>query len=231
MVPADIWEAATLALGHRLPHDPFVAGPYLDPMAIKHELEDFLEISLELKKSDQDDEGTVVITTTQPIQVGVSEMRLAARQALSFRRTHPFFVRSATGRRCEAIVSQRRGKYSRARLASTSVRDVALDATLRAAASRLSGSRDGGLEVWPEDIRERIRRHRSPYVIALVMDNSWSIHVDRTLETTKGVVPALLKDARARKDKVAIIAFCHNRRPDATVCLPPTSSYSRALSV
>jgi Mg-chelatase subunit ChlI len=48
--PADVWEAATLALGHRLPHDPFVVGPSLDPMAIKHELEDFLEISLELKK-------------------------------------------------------------------------------------------------------------------------------------------------------------------------------------
>jgi Mg-chelatase subunit ChlI len=47
---ADIWEAATLALGHRLPHDPFIAGPALDPMAIKHELEDFLEISLEPKK-------------------------------------------------------------------------------------------------------------------------------------------------------------------------------------
>jgi Mg-chelatase subunit ChlI len=48
--PADVWEAATLALGHRLPHDPFVAGPSLDPMALKHELEDFLGSPLELKK-------------------------------------------------------------------------------------------------------------------------------------------------------------------------------------
>lgn len=156
-------------------------------------------------------------------------MRLDARQALSFRRTRPFFVRSATGRRCEAIVSQRRGKYSRARLASTAVRDVALDATLRAAACRLSKTREVRLKVRPEDIRERIRRHRSPYIVAFVMDNSWSIHVDRTLETTKGVVLALLKDARAHKDKVAIIAFRNSRRPDATVCLPPTNSYTRAV--
>jgi len=85
------------------------------------------------------------------------------------------------------------------------------------------------LEVSPQDIRERIRRDRSPYVIAFVMDNSWSIHVDRTLETTKGIVLTLLKDARAHKDKVALIAFRHNRRPDATVCLPPTSSYTRAV--
>jgi magnesium chelatase subunit D len=160
--------------------------------------------------------------------VDISEMRFDASQALGFKRPYPFFVRSAAGRRCEAIVSQRRGKYVRARLASKSVCDVALDATLRAAASRLSTSCEGGLKVRPEDIREKIRRHRSPYVIAFVVDNSWSIHVERTLETTKGVILALLKDARAHKDKVAIVAFRHNRRPDATVCLPPTNSYCRA---
>jgi Mg-chelatase subunit ChlI len=48
--PYDIWEAANLALGHRLPHDPFSAAPALDPMAIRHELEDILETPLELKK-------------------------------------------------------------------------------------------------------------------------------------------------------------------------------------
>jgi magnesium chelatase subunit D len=85
------------------------------------------------------------------------------------------------------------------------------------------------LEVRPEDLRERIRRHRSPYIIAFVLDNSWSIHVERTLETTKGVVLALLKDARTFRDKVALVAFRHSRRPDATVCLPPTNSYARAV--
>jgi Mg-chelatase subunit ChlI len=48
--PGDIWEAATLALGHRLPHDPFATGPALDPLGIKRELEDILEVSIELKK-------------------------------------------------------------------------------------------------------------------------------------------------------------------------------------
>ena len=46
----DIWEAGTLALGHRLPHDPFATGPALDPLGVKRELEDILEVSIELKK-------------------------------------------------------------------------------------------------------------------------------------------------------------------------------------
>ena len=46
----DIWQASTLTLGHRLPHDPFVAGPALDPMALRRNLEDMLETPIDLKK-------------------------------------------------------------------------------------------------------------------------------------------------------------------------------------
>lgn len=46
----DILEAATLALGHRLPYDPFVAGPQLDPSTLRRQLEDILEMQIELKK-------------------------------------------------------------------------------------------------------------------------------------------------------------------------------------
>ena len=50
ILAGDLWEAATLALGHRLPHDPFATGPALDPLGVKRELEDILEVSIELKK-------------------------------------------------------------------------------------------------------------------------------------------------------------------------------------
>ncbi len=48
--PHDIWISSTLALGHRLPQDPFVSGPALDPMALRRYLEDILEAPVELKK-------------------------------------------------------------------------------------------------------------------------------------------------------------------------------------
>lgn len=128
----------------------------------------------------------------------------------------------------EAVVSHKRGKYSRHRFGGDIGSDVALDATLRAAAARQAGNSAGKLRVTAEDLRQKIRRHRSPYTLVFVVDNSWSIHVDRTLELTKGVVLALLRDARTHRDRVAMITFRHGRRPDATVCLPPTGSYSRA---
>lgn len=84
------------------------------------------------------------------------------------------------------------------------------------------------MEIHPQDLRQKVRRHRSPFVIVFVVDNSWSMHVETTLEKTKGTVLELLKDARTYHDKVALIAFRHSRRPDATVCLPPTTSYTLA---
>jgi Mg-chelatase subunit ChlI len=50
VVPVDILEAATLALGHRLPYDPFVAGPQLDTVALRHQLEEILETEIDPKK-------------------------------------------------------------------------------------------------------------------------------------------------------------------------------------
>jgi Mg-chelatase subunit ChlD len=135
---------------------------------------------------------------------------------------------AADGRREQLVISRRRGKYSRPRLPCGPVNDVAFAATLRAAAARLAGSGPGGLVIEVEDLREKVRRHRSPFVIVFVLDNSWSIHVDATLERTKGVVLELLKDAATHHDRVGLVAFRHSRSPEATVCLQPTASYALA---
>jgi len=144
------------------------------------------------------------------------------------RRRRTQYVRAAAGKRLEAVVTHKRGKYSRHRFERRPSSDVALDATLRAASARIAGRGGGRLRVAPEDLRRKIRRHRSPYTLVFIVDNSWSIHVERTLETAKGVVLALLQDARTHRDRVALITFRHSRRPDATLCLPPTRSYSSA---
>lgn len=150
-------------------------------------------------------------------------------KALQLRRQRTSFIHSAAGRRSEVVITRGRGKYCRHKLPRGQPSDVALDATLRAAAGRLSTSQGRKLEVHLEDLREKIRRHRSPYLIVFVVDNSWSIHVDTSLERTKGVVLELLKDAHIHHDRVAMVSFRHGRPPDATVVLPPTSSYTRAV--
>jgi magnesium chelatase subunit D len=102
--------------------------------------------------------------------------------------------------------------------------DVAIDATLRAAAMR------GGqvpLRVEAADLRRKIREHRSPFAVCFVVDNSWSVHAERMVEKAKGIVFRLLEDATGRGDKVALVAF-RGGLPEATVALPFTSSLAAA---
>jgi magnesium chelatase subunit D len=132
--------------------------------------------------------------------------------------------RARLGRRARSFVGRRRGKYTRHRLAGPRDRDVAVDATLRAAAVR-TGRRP--LTVRPEDLRRRLREHRSPFSVSFVVDNSWSVHAERMVEKVKGVVFELLDDATRRGDKVALVAF-KGGIPEAAVVVPPTGSRARA---
>lgn len=132
--------------------------------------------------------------------------------------------RARLGRRARSFVGRRRGKYTRHRLAGQGDVDLAFDATLRAAAAR---SGRAPLEVLSEDLRRKIREHRSPFSVCFVVDNSWSVHAERMVEKVKGVVFELLEDATRRGDKVSLVAF-KGGVPEATVALPPTSSCALA---
>ncbi len=128
------------------------------------------------------------------------------------------------GKRAASLVSRRRGKYSRHRLARRGDTDVAIDGTLRAAAVR-SGARQttGTLRPLLEDLRRKVRSHRSPLAVVFIVDNSYSLHADRMVEKVKGLALGLLEDATHRGDRVALVAFKGGTRR-ATVVLPLTRS-------
>jgi magnesium chelatase subunit D len=132
--------------------------------------------------------------------------------------------RARLGRRARSLVSLHKGKYARHRLARHGPADVAVDATLRAAATRRP---ELPLRVEAQDLRRKVREHRSPYAVCFVLDNSWSIHADRMVEKAKGVVFGLLEDATTRGDRVALVAF-RGGLPEATVVLPLTKSVALA---
>ena len=101
--------------------------------------------------------------------------------------------------------------------------DVAVDATLRAAAARAGRAGSGLPSVASEDLRRKVREHRVPFELCFVVDNSYSLHADRLVEKVKGLAFGLLEDAAARGDRVSLVAF----RPgvaEATVVLRPTGS-------
>jgi magnesium chelatase subunit D len=132
--------------------------------------------------------------------------------------------RARIGRRARSRVSERKGKYARHRLARRQETDVAYDATLRAAALRAPGR---PLEVEPQDLRRKLREHRSPYCVCFVVDNSWSVHADRMVEQVKGVVLSLLEHATTKGDKIGLVAF-RGGVPEGTVAVPFTRSAALA---
>jgi magnesium chelatase subunit D len=127
-----------------------------------------------------------------------------------------------SGRRTHAVVDSGRGKYARHRLAAATDFDIAFDATVRAAILR-----GAPIQVEEGDLRRKVRRHRSPYAVCFVVDNSWSVHAERMIEKVKGLVFELLSDAAGRGDRVALVAF-RGGVAEGSVVLPLTKSVTLA---
>src|SRR5690606_32004631 len=105
--------------------------------------------------------------------------------------------------------------------------DIALDATLRAAApsqkDRLSS--DLLITVRNEDIRRKVRSGTTSTASLFVVDGSGSMGADRRMESAKGAILSLLKDAYRRRDKVGMVLFGGK---GADLVLPLSSSADRA---
>ena len=137
-------------------------------------------------------------------------------------------LRRGSGRRSRTRTAGRQGRY----VMSTARRrcnDIALDATLRAAAP-FQGQRPqpaGGpcVCIRSGDIREKIRERRTGNFMLFVVDASGSMGARGRMAASKGAILSLLLDAYQKRDRVAMVAF---RRTGAQVVLPPTASVETA---
>lgn len=132
-------------------------------------------------------------------------------------------TRNRAGRRSQTKTDRKRGHYIRARLPHGKVRDLAFDATMRAAAPyQLHRDRSKmALALKRQDLREKVRVRRQSNLILFVVDASWSMAVAERMEATKGAIMSLLTDAYQRRDRVGLIVFNKN---NANLTLPPTNS-------
>jgi magnesium chelatase subunit D len=94
--------------------------------------------------------------------------------------------------------------------------DVALVASLRA---RLLGG--------DAHLREHVRSGREGAFLCLVVDASGSMGAQRRLARVKGALTGLLRDAYARRDRVAVIAF---RDAAAEILVAPGAPLERAAA-
>jgi magnesium chelatase subunit D len=135
--------------------------------------------------------------------------------------------RQQPGKRTRTRTGRKRGRYVR----STPNRmngDVALDATLRAAApfQKMREAENGlVVAIRDEDIREKVRETRTGNFLLFVVDASGSMGAKGRMIASKGAIMSVLQDAYRKRDRVAMVSF---RKQQAAVNLPPTSSIYRA---
>jgi magnesium chelatase subunit D len=138
--------------------------------------------------------------------------------------------RSMRGRRQQTVSDDRRGRYIRSEQASpdASAGDVALDATIRAAAEHQlvrAGSSDLAISIEPGELRQKVRTRKVGASIVFCVDASGSMGATNRMSAAKSAVLDLLVDAYQRRDRVSLVSF---RGDTAEVVLAPTASVELA---
>ena len=133
-------------------------------------------------------------------------------------------LKSASGKRNTAVADSQDGRRVGHTIPEANqtlkAGNVAIDATLRAAAAR-SASQQKPFEIAREDLRKAVRRRKVGNLILFVLDASASMGSREKIESTRKVVSDLLVDAYQKRDKVGLISF---RDDGAQLVLTPTSS-------
>lgn len=224
----DVREAAALVLSHRMRRRPF-SEQQMD----KQKMEQSIQKSQQEKKQPQeqhnhpenqkpkenqmpDASATTQFAEGSPFKLNQQSVQKPQRPD-SFRR-------EGNGRR--SATESRDGKYIRSRIPGEPTTDIALDATIRAAAPYQTG-RPGELAVRiePSDLREKVRERKMGNTVLFVVDASGSMGAQRRMTAVKGAILTLLIDAYQKRDRVGLVAFRGN---SAEVLLPPTSSVELA---
>ena len=136
-------------------------------------------------------------------------------------------ARRGSGRRSSTRVSQKQGRYVKSCMNSKNS-DIALDATLRAAAPyQLGRGKKEGMcvNLADQDFRGKVREKRAGNFLLFVVDASGPMGARGRMAASKGAVMSLLLDAYQKRDRVGLISF---RRDAAFLNLPPTTSVELA---
>lgn len=211
----DIEEASVLVLGHRLHKKAY------NKKEIKDKLKNAInDISREQKdessdKSDMDrrrGRKGVKLKTIKHDETTVEseEEEIDVEKLLKMKGKKK---KKLYGKRVDS--KTQKGKYIKSRLSKEKSKDIAIDATLRAAAIKSEGS----IKVESEHLREKIRKHGARATIALVVDISGSMFAERKVNRVKGILNQIIEDIDRHNDKISVIGF---KGEDAEIIVPTT---------
>lgn len=131
------------------------------------------------------------------------------------------------GKRARVKTDSRQGRYIRYRFPGGKVRDIAFDATLRAAAPFQNFRKNANLAVVikSSDIREKVKEKHTGCIVLFVVDASGSMGAMKRMGAVKGAVISMLDEAYKKRDRVGVVAF---RKQGADTLLGITRSIDLA---
>lgn len=105
------------------------------------------------------------------------------------------------------------GKYTGFRIPKGTCTDIAVDATIRAAApyqkSRNRGN--GPVRISKSDIREKVRTRHVEHAFYFMLDASGSLIIRNRIGKTKAAILAMLESHYAKRDRVGLMTFNEKR--------------------
>jgi magnesium chelatase subunit D len=221
----DIARVAPLVLAHRLKRRPF------DTPTTRADISSLVNDALGGDGSGSDDVGS---PRSQPGEGQTALFEAEVSAASQFGVETPTAEsliaeldrvrRAVAGRTQESVSADTRGRYIRSRTPTAEeAPDIAVDATLRAAAVRRASTTDpsAGPAIRPEDVRQKVRVRKNGTTVVFAVDASGSMGAGQRLSAAKAAVLAMLVDAYQRRDRVGLVTF---RGTEAQVVLTPTAS-------
>ncbi len=247
---SDVFEAARLAISHRMK-----SAPIDPPEALKQKIEDALSDVLELDSNGKNylpeemDLDALAEGMQVPGSAAAGSILLSflgkkhaeavfepdREMAASEIDVEDLLTKGSPGkRRSKATTISPAGRYLRAERIRPGDHDynIAVGATLRQAALRSAfegaGSR-GSLSVQRDDFRKKQLVQTIKKLIVFVVDASGSMGsgVSAPMKAAKGAVLAMLRKAHQSRSEAAMVAFGGQ---SATLVLPPTTSVEVAKS-
>ncbi len=224
----DVREAAELVLPHRLRRQPF-SDTEMDENKLEETFRKHQE-DLEQRR------GTQPAPEPGAAAAEKDEVQLIGEVTVAPGSTFPVKplemaperkTKKAPGSRTRAQSDDRTGRYVRPTLHKAGPPDLALDATIRAAAPFQPVRQKGNLAlaISEPDLRYKVREKRIGRHILFVVDASGSMGADVRMAETKAAILSLLIDAYQRRERVGLIVF---RGREAKLTLPFTHSVEMA---
>lgn len=220
----DVRRVAHLALAHRRRRSPF-DDPGVDQSQIDDALDDSPLRSETGDEPSQPSDGVAGDGRRESVAPD------APTRIVTLEGPRGASTRASSGRR--TMMESSRGRLIGDRVPLGSVSDVAVGASVRAAATRRASSphssqmsesdhrSHGAPLVTRGDLREAVREEKVGNLLILTVDASASMGAERRMEAVKGAVLSLLLDAYQRRDRVAVVTFGGD---GAEVVLRPTGS-------